>query len=168
MALTRKERKALKKLRKLTGQVADEQRVVLGHAGSVLQEAGRQARNMSDTHIAPRVSNAYETVRPTVESSTRAVKGFFGRVGNRVTPVAGAALTKAVATLENADKKDLAKSLKKFGKDRGLVKKSRRGRRIGGVFALLLGLGAAAAVGYSLWQAFRDDEDVWVAPESAE
>ena len=35
----------------------------------------------------------------------------------------------------------------------------------GGVIAIGLGIAAAAGVGYALWQAFRSDDELWVAPD---
>ncbi len=163
MSLSRKRRRELKKLRKLTNRLVDEQREVLGQAGMVLNEAGLQARKLGNEHLVPRVENAYDRVRPGVEAGVSLARGFGRSVRQATTPVAAAALARTIAALEKADNKDAAKSLERFGRKQGLIK---RRTSVGGVIAAILGTVAAAAVGYSLWQAFRDDDELWVAPES--
>lgn len=162
MSLSRKRRKELKKLKKLTAQLADEQRLVLGHAGSVLGEAGYQARKLGDELVKPRVADAYSKVRPSVEASADFARGVGASVRRAATPVAASALARTISALEKTDNKEAAKRLKRFAKDQGFVK---RRRGVFGTIALVLGGLVAAAVGYSLWQAFSEDEELWVAPE---
>ena len=54
--------------------------------------------------------------------------------------------------------------MRRFGEQRGLIKPEKKGR-FGTVVAIGLGVAATAAVGYALWQAFRSDDELWVAPE---
>lgn len=175
MSISRKRSKELKKLRKLANSVLEEQREVLGHAGVVLAETGTQARKLSDEHVAPRVAKAYGAVSPAVNRSLRRLQRLTDKVGDRISPAtaavgdavspyAGAAVEKALNAAKKSGNKKLEKAIKKFGNDSGLLKSKRCAFLKGlGIFA---GVAAAAAVGYSLWEAFRDDEDVWVAPES--
>lgn len=165
MSLSRKRRRELKKLKKLTNAVLGEQRVVFGHAGDVLSEAGYQAKKLSDEHLAPRVASAYDVVRPTVSGTINKLKAFGRGAQQTISPYATNAVMRASSALEAADRKDLAKQLVELSAKTGLVQVKKR-RRLGLVFGIAAGVAAAAAVGYSLFQAFRDDEDVWVAPES--
>lgn len=162
MSLSRKRRRELKKLKKLTNKLVGEQRVVLDHAGGVLAEAGLQARHLSDEHLAPRAQRVLDRVRPTVNAGVDVARGLSRTVCNVATPVASSAVARAVSALEAGNQKDAAKRLQKFGESNGLLKKQ---RGIAGTFALLIGLVTAGAIGYSLWQAFRDDDELWVAPE---
>lgn len=165
MSLSRKRRRELKQLKKLTDAVLDEQRIVLGHAGDVLSEAGYQAKKLSDEHLAPRVANAYAVVRPTVDGVLARLRSFGQATGKTISPYTTNAVLRASAALEAADRKDLAKQLVRLGAKSGLVVVKKRST-VGTVVGIVAGVAAAAAVGYSLFQVFRDDEDVWVAPES--
>jgi hypothetical protein len=162
MSLSRKRRRELKKLRKLANHLANEQREVLGHAGEVLNEAGQQARKLGNEHLVPRVETALQSIRPGVETGVDIARGVSRNVRRAAAPYAASALARTINMLEKADNKDAAKRLQRYGEKQGLLK--RRGR-VGGVIALILGGVAAAAVGYSLWQAFREDDELWVAPE---
>ncbi|WP_166987891.1 DNA/RNA helicase [Canibacter zhoujuaniae] len=166
MSLSRKRRRELKKLNKLANGLLQEQREVLGHAGVVLAEAGHQARKLGNEHLLPRVEGAYNSVRPAVETGVGAVRSVWNRFTKAATPVAASALSKTVNALEQAEQKELADRLARLGVKSGLIKRKRR--VVGGIFAAVAGAAAVAAVGYTLFQAFRDDEEVWVAPESDE
>lgn len=166
MSLSRKRRRELKKLQNLAQAVLEEQREVIGHAGQVLGEAGYQARRLSDEHLRPRVANAYATVRPGLQGAFNSLKRVTLGARDVVSPYTTAAAQRAIAALEAADRKELAKQIAKIGAQSGLLVVKKKKNRFGVVLAVATGVAAAAAVGYSLFQAFRDDEDVWVAPES--
>ena len=161
MSLSRKRRRELKKLRKLTNRLVGEQREVIDQAGSVLYEAGNQARKLGSEHLVPRIEDAYNRARPTVEAGVDVARGFGRSVRNATAPIAAGALVRAVTALETSENKDAARRLRKYGEQHGLIKKK---RGVGGVIGAILGTVAAVAVGYSLWQAFRDDDELWVAP----
>lgn len=167
MALSRKRRRELRHLRKDAQELLDEQRVVLGHAGSVLHTTGRQARHLSDEHLAPRVDRAYEKVRPAVNVGVEAARGAARRTQRFTAPLIAAALVSTIHSLDSLESKEASKAaqqVQRFGEQRGFIEKPKK-RRAGGIIALTLGVGAAAAVGYALWQAFRSDDELWVAPE---
>ncbi|MGO1434111.1 MAG: DNA/RNA helicase [Canibacter sp.] len=161
MSLSRKRRRELKKLRKLTNSLVGQQREVIDHAGSVLHEAGSQARKIGNEHLVPRIEDAYNRAAPTVEAGFDVARGFGRSLRNATAPVAAGALARAVAALETSDNKDAARRLRRYGERQGLLKKK---RGVGGIIGAILGTVAAVAVGYSLWQAFRDDDELWVAP----
>ncbi|MGI8392380.1 DNA/RNA helicase [Leucobacter sp. W1038] len=164
MSLSRKRRRELKRLRSQAEELLDQQRIVLGHAGSVLQEAGRQAKNLGGEYVTPRVNDAIEGVRPTIDRGVVAAHRAADRVRRVAAPIVATALANTIRTLEQMENPDAAGQLRTFGEQRGLLKPSKN-RRVGGVIALGLGVVAAAGVGYALWQAFRSDDELWVAPE---
>lgn len=166
MSLSRKRRRELKRLRHEAEVLLDQQRVVLGHAGSVLQEAGRQARHLGDEYVAPRISDALETARPTIDRGVFAARRAADQVRRVATPMVAVALANAVRSLEHMENQDAAKQLRKFGERKGLLKRKKR-IGAGGIVAISLGVAAAAGVGYAVWQAFRTDDELWVAPDES-
>ncbi|QZY50858.1 DNA/RNA helicase [Leucobacter tenebrionis] len=166
MKLSRKRRRELRRLRKDAQQLLDQQRVVLGHAGEVLQTAGHQARQLSDEHLQPRIERAVETARPTVERGIKRARRSAENVRRATAPLVAAALTRTIRTLDEIESHDAAKQVRGFGERTGYLKPSKK-RRAGGIIAVGLGIAAAAGVGYALWQAFRTDDDLWVAPENS-
>ncbi len=165
MSLSRKNKRELKKLRKLVGVVLDEQRDVFDHAGVVLAKAGDQAVNLSNQHILPRLISAYKRVSPGVESTLSNIIEAGRNVSDKFPPLAEHTVLRAIAAAEKTGNKDLAKAIRKFAEKNGVLKKRNTAVKI---LAAIVGVGVAAGVGYSLWQAFREDEDIWVAPESVE
>ncbi|WP_336652457.1 MULTISPECIES: DNA/RNA helicase [unclassified Leucobacter] len=165
MKLSRKRRRELRRLRKDAQELLDQQRVVLGHAGDVLHSAGHQARRLSDEHLQPRIDRAVETARPTIERGVMSARRSAENVRRFSAPFVAAALTRTIRALDEIENHDAAKQVRGFGERTGYLKPTKK-RRAGGVIALGLGLAAAAGVGYALWQAFRTDEDLWVAPEN--
>lgn len=165
MALSRKRRRELRHLRSKAQELLDQQRVVLAHAGTVLHEAGRQARHLGDEVVAPRVGDAVDTVRPAVDRGVEAARTAADRVRRVTAPFVATALASTVRTLEQLENRDAARQLRSFGEHRGLIEPAKK-KRAGGFIALGLGVVAAAGVGYALWQAFRSDDELWVSPES--
>lgn len=165
MALSRKRRRELRKLRSHANDLLDAQRVVLGRAGDVLNEAGTQARHLSDEHLAPRVDAAADNLRPYVDSGVESARRAGKRVRKVSAPFVAAALVSTVRALDRLENPDAAKQVRKFGERTGYLKKS-KGRRAGGVIGIILGAAAAVGVGYALWQAFRSDDELWVSPEN--
>lgn len=166
MNLSRKRQRELKKLRSLAESVLDQQKEVLGHAGSVLHEATRQARFLGDEVVAPRVDSAFSTVRPTVDRGVLAAQRAADQVRRVATPVVAAALANAVRKLDQIEQHSSANELRRFGEKSGLLEPERRKRNLGSVIAIGLGVVAAAGVGYAIWQAFRTDDELWIAPEN--
>jgi len=103
MALTRKRKKDLKKLRHSAADLWAEQRRVLDQAGSVYRETGRQLGNLSREEVAPRVRTVYDDrVRPAYDATRSAVGEARHRVVHDVLPGVSASLASAVATLEHS------------------------------------------------------------------
>ena len=167
MSLSRKNRRELKRLRSQAEDLLDQQRVVLSHAGSVLQEAGRQAKVLGNEYVTPRVVEAVETVRPTVDRGVNAARRAADQVRRATAPAVTTALTKTVRALEQLENKDAAKQIEKFAVQRGLIAAPKKKSNVGGIVAISLGVVAAVGAGYALWQAFRTDDELWVSPEES-
>jgi len=165
MSLSRKRRRELRRLRSQTQDLLDQQRVVLAQAGSVLHEAGRQARRLGDEHVAPRVHDAIEGMRPTVDRGVLQARRAADNVRRLSAPVVASALAGTVRALERLENQDAARQLRGFGERRGILAPVKKKRRVGPIIAIVAGVTAAAGVGYVLWQAFRSDDELWIAPE---
>lgn len=164
MSLSRKRRRELKKLRSQAELLLDEQREILGHAGLLAQAAGKQAKHLGNEVVVPRVNEALEGVRPTVDRGVQVARRAGDQARLFVAPILATALASTVRGLERIDNRDAARQLEAFGVHQGLLKKPKR-RGIGRVLAIGAGVAAAGAIGYTLWQAFRSDDELWVAPE---
>lgn len=165
MKLSRKRRRELKKLRSQTENLLEHQREVISHAGDVLGEATRQAKHLSDEKIAPRVDDAVSHIRPHVNQIVSVAQRAADRVRVATAPIVAAAFTSTVKSLEKMESRDAARQVRSFGEQHGLIEKPKK-RRAGCIIAISLGVAAAGAVGYALWQAFRSDEDdMWVTAD---
>ena len=165
MKLSRKRRRELRRLRSEAEELLDQQRIVLGHAGDVLHKAGAQAKHLSDEHLAPRIDETGEAVRPTIDRGVASARRAADNVRRVTTPLVASALARTIRALDDIESHDAAKQVRSFGERTGYIKPTKK-RRAGGMFALGLGIAAAAGVGYALWQAFRTDDELWVASDS--
>lgn len=168
MSLSRKRRRELRKLRSRTEELMGQQRVVLAQAGNVLNEAGRQARSLSDEHLAPRIQKAVDRARPTVDKTVARAQRAADTVRSLSLPLFAGALASTVRTLDRMENREAAQQLQEFGERRGLLAPAKKKRGIGGIIAIALGITAAIGSLYVLWQAFRSDDELWVAPEEIE
>lgn len=165
MALSRKHRREQRRLRKDAQDLLDEQRVVLSHAGHILGDATRHAKNLNTAYIAPRVDEAADQVRPYVDRGVRRARRAADNVRLFTAPLVASALASTVRTLDRLENgSEASKQLRTFGENKGYLKPTKK-KRAGSVVAIGLGVAAAATVGYALWQAFRTDDELWVAPE---
>jgi hypothetical protein len=165
MSLSRKRKRELKKLRSHAEVLLEEQREILGHAGLLAQEAGRQAKFLGNEVVVPRVNDALEGVRPTVDRGVQAARRASNQARLFVTPFLAAALASTVRGLERIENVDAARQVQAFGVQQGLLQAPKKKFGFGRVVAIGAGVIAAGAIGYTLWQAFRSDDELWVAPE---
>lgn len=166
MSLSRKRKRELNKLRSQAEVLLDEQREILGHAGLLAQEASRQAKHLGNEVVVPRVNDALEGVRPTIDRGVQTARRASNQARLFVAPLLASALASTVRGLERVENLDAARQVQAFGVQQGLLqapKKKRSG--FGKVLAIGAGVAAAGAIGYTLWQAFRSDDELWVAPE---
>ncbi len=169
MSLSRKRQRELKRLRGQAEDLLSQQREVLGHANAVMQEAGRQAKHLNEEFVLPRVGEAYENVRPVVDRGVQGARRAADNVRLIAAPVVAAALASTVRGLQRIESREAqqaARQVQVFGEQRGLLKPAKKKGAFGTVVAIGLGIAAAGAVGYAVWQAFRSDDELWVAPES--
>lgn len=164
MELSRKRRRELRRLRKEAEELLNEQRIVLGHAGTVAQHAGKQVKLLSDEHLQPRIDSAVAVARPKVERALARAKRSAERVRTVTAPYVTASLERAIEQLDRLEDKSAANSVRRFAERTGYVKPKKK-RCCGSVFGVLAAI-ATAGIGYLVWQAFRDDDDLWVTPEN--
>ncbi|NLB47902.1 MAG: DNA/RNA helicase [Microbacteriaceae bacterium] len=165
MSLSRKRQRELKKLRAHAEALISEQRDLLGSAGLLAGEAGRQAKHLGNEVVVPRVNEALEGVRPTLDRGVSAARRFGDQARLLAAPVLATALASTVRGLDRMENRDAARQIEAFGVRQGLLQPAKKKNGVLRVLAIGAGVAAAAAVGYTLWQAFRTDDELWVAPE---
>lgn len=165
MKLSRKRRRELRHLRSDAQQLLDQQMLVLGNANSVMKQAGHQARLLSDEHLVPRIDEVVERTRPTINRGVISARRAANTVKRVTTPFVASALANTIRTLDEIDSPNAAAQVRGFGERTGYLAPAKKKRRAGGIIAMGVGIAAAVGVGYALWQAFRTDDELWIAPE---
>ncbi len=175
MALSRKRRKELLRLRSHAEALWGDQKDLLDHASKVVRDASRQAANYAREEVSPRVRDAYEDrVRPAigagVAGARNAAAGTRDRFVGEVLPAVSSALGTALAAIEvakNQHVRDAIARASKYGTDlgtkAGLIKPKPAGP--GRYIVIGIGLVAFAAVAYAAWQTLRADDDLWIEEE---
>ncbi|WP_405374589.1 MULTISPECIES: DNA helicase [unclassified Microbacterium] len=182
MSLNRKRKKQLRKLQNQANKLWESQQVLVGQAGEVAREAGRQLGHYNREHVVPTVQHSYEKyAAPYVGQSVNAGRRVLN---GAVVPAAGAVVGTALSVWDVANekrdrlvhgkgfgsidadafKKKAAKAGKKATKKLS-VSEPKKGMGAGGVIALILGVAAAAGVLYAAWQTLRADDELWVADD---
>lgn len=164
LKISRKRQRELNRLRARAEELLNHQREVFGHAGNVAQEAGRQVKHLNSELVMPRVNELMDDARPVVNRRLAQAQRAADRARVVAAPVLAAALAGTVRNLERVENSEAARQVRSFGEQRGLIRPAKKKRRCGSGVALGLGAAAAAVVGYALWQAFRSDDELWVAP----
>lgn len=184
MSLTRKRKKELRRLQKQASTLWESQQVLLGEAGDVAREAGRQLGTYNREQLVPAVQHSYERyAAPYVDKGVSVSRDVYN---HKVVPAAGAVIGSALSMWDAANEKrerlaagrglgefDVAaiqKRADKYGKKaakRLAVAAPPQKKRMGagGVIAILLGVAAAAGVLYASWQTLRADDELWVADD---
>lgn len=195
MALSRKNKRKLNRLRKDADRLWSEQQAVFAKVRDLAGRAGGEARSYADKEIAPVIRKKVDKdIRPAfdrgVTQGRRALAGASDQFQNRVLPAvaqAGGSVTGAVRefvdnnqTLQNLQStaQDFGKNAaanvekvqKRVAQEQKKLEKQRKkaeksGPGVGGWFLIGAGVAAVAAVGYALWQTFRADDDLWIADE---
>ncbi|MBG6055150.1 vacuolar-type H+-ATPase subunit H [Salinibacterium sp. CAN_S4] len=180
MALSRKRRKELKKLKGQAGDLWDDQKELLEHANRVVREARRQASHYAREEVSPRIRDKYDdTLRPVVTTARSAAESGLSsarsaashtrhRISDDVIPGVTSALGAALAAIEvakNHQVQDAVNRATKFGTRVGIVKPkptSGPGKYI------LIGFGvvAFAVIAYAAFQTLRADDDLWVEDDA--
>lgn len=156
MELSRKRKRALRRLQSDAEALWSEQRDVLDHATKVAREASRQAKTIAREDVSPRVRLAYdERIKPTVATSIAAGK----QVARSAKADTSAKLSSAMTVLAAARDPRVREAVRKA------AEKKNKSTGPGGYILLGLGLVAAAGLAYAVWQTLRADEDLWIEDE---
>lgn len=184
MSLSRKRKKELRKLQDQATTLWESQQVLLGQAGDVAREAGRQLGNYNREQIVPTVQHTYEKyAAPYVDQGLETSKRVYNQ---NVLPTAAGVIGSALSVWDAANDKrkqiaagrgfgsvDIAaiqKNADAYGKRvakqfAAPVVPAKKGVSAGGVIAIILGVAAAAGVIYAAWQTLRADDELWVADD---
>ncbi|KAB1645276.1 hypothetical protein [Gulosibacter chungangensis] len=187
MALSRKNKRKLERLRRDADRLWGDQQEVLAKARDLGSRGVESARDYADAEVLPAIRKNVENVRPAfergVESGRSALHKAESALQRNVLPAiaqAGGNVTGAVREFVDSNKtvqqvqsrgesiaKEAVKRVeelqKQIAKEQKKQKKS--GIGVGGWFAIGAGVAALAAIGYALWQTFRADDDLWIADE---
>ncbi|SJM63105.1 hypothetical protein [Gulosibacter sp. 10] len=195
MALSRKNKRKLKRLRRDADRLWSEQQTVLSKARELGGRGLESARDYADDQVVPAVRKTVDTnIRPAfdrgVETGRSALHTVEKTLQRNVLPAiaqAGGNVTGAVREFVDSNKtikqvqsrgekiakkaservNEARKQLEKEAKKaaKQAKKDSKSGPGVGGWFLIGAGVAALAAVGYALWQTFRADDDLWIADE---
>jgi len=167
MALSRKRRKELARLKHSAEDLWDEQLEALEHASAVLKDARRQAANYAREEVAPRVREGYETRVKPLASAAR------GRIAHDVIPSVTAGIGSALALLDAAKSPEVRRIVRSASSTTTALG-SRAAARIAppppprkgpgaGTYILIgLGVAAVASLAYAAWRTLSADDSLWV------
>ena len=175
MALSRKRRKEIKRLKSQAEELWEDQKQLLDHASKVVRDASRQAAVFAKDDVAPRVRDTFEdTVLPAVSSGIAGARSAASsgrdRLVHDVIPGVTSALGTALAAIEVAKNQQVREAISRAGRigtdvgtKVGLIKPKPAGP---GKYILIgVGVVAFAAVAFAAWQTLRADDDLWVEDE---
>jgi hypothetical protein len=195
MALSRKNKRKVNRLRKDADRLWSEQQAVFAKVRDLAGRAGDEARVYADKEIAPVIRKKVDQdLRPAfdrgVKQGRQALSGASEQFQNRVLPAVaqvGGNVTGAVREFvdNNQTLQTVQAKAQDFGKnaaanvekvqarvakeqkklEKQAKKDAKSGPGVGGWFLIGAGVAAVAAVGYALWQTFRADDDLWIADE---
>lgn len=184
MSLSRKRKKELRKLQSNANTLWESQQVLLGQAGDVAREAGRQLGHYNREQVVPGVQHTYEKyAAPYVDQGLKTSRKLYN---DKLVPAAGAVIGSALSVWDAAaEKRDnlaagrafgsfdvssLQKKAEKYGNQAAKrltvsVAPPKKRMGAGGVIAIIFGVAAAAGVLYAAWQTLRADDELWVADD---
>lgn len=186
MALSRKRRKELKKLKNQAGDLWDDQKELLEHANRVVREARRQASHYAREEVSPRIRDKYDdTVRPVVDTARSAAESGLSsarsaashtrhRIADDVIPGVTSALGAALAAIEVAKKNQVQDAITRaarFGNDVGTrvgIVQPKPAAGPGRYILIGIGVVSFAVLAYAAWQTLRADDDLWVEEDAIE
>lgn len=174
MALSRRRRKELARLKNQAEELWEDQREVLDHAAKVVREARRQAGQFAREEVTPRIRSEYEErVQPVFTGARNVAGAARERVVGDVLPALSSALGTALAAIEVAKNQQVRNTLAKVARLGDSVSSRFRpappppakGPGVGTYLLIGIGVVAAAAVAYAAWQTLREDDDLWIDDE---
>ena len=178
MALSRKQKKELKKFKKHAFDVWSEQREVVSHAGKVIGDARDHGVRYANKNVTPRIKHAVDqNVRPAVSQGLSAGSHAATVAKDRLKHDVYPALSSYFGGLDLVNDPKVKKAVKKAKKQGGKFasqaanyapSKKKSGPGVGGV--LLIGLGVVALGGlvFAAVQTLRADDELWVADDDAD
>jgi len=139
----------------------DRQQEVFAAAGRIAREAGQQGAVYARDEVAPRVRQA-------AAHGAGAVQGAV----DRVLPVASSTLA-TVAALGDTGVRELLARLNRARRAAAPVVAvasvpARKGLGVGGWIGVTVGVIAAGAIAYAVWQTLRADDDLWIEDDEAD
>jgi hypothetical protein len=176
MALSRKRRKELNRLKGQAEDLWEDQKDLLEHASRVVRDASRQAANFAREEVSPRIRGTFEdTVRPAVSSGLAGARSAASSTRDNlihtVLPAMSSALGTALAAIEVAKNHQVRDAITRAGRigtnigtQVGIVKPKAVGP--GRYIAIGIGVVAFAAIAYAAYQTLRADDDLWVEDEA--
>lgn len=134
----------------------ERQQEVFAAAGKVAREASHQGALYAREELAPRVRQA-------ASDSADAVRSAY----SRALPVASSTLATAAAIGDQGIRQILARLARARGAAPVIVAPAAKsaGIGVGGWIGITIGVLAAGAVAYAVWQTLRADDDLWVEDE---
>lgn len=165
MSLSRKRKKELRRLQGDATKLWESQQILVNDAANVAREASRQLGNFGREQVIPAVQDTYEhRIVPAVD---RGVKFSKHIVDDRVAPAIGGVVGTALSAWDVANtKRAQLASGRAGGRPVAFVAPEKKsGPGVGGVIAIILGVGAAIGVLYAAWQTLRADDELWVADD---
>ncbi|OJX64080.1 MAG: hypothetical protein BGO95_02220 [Micrococcales bacterium 73-13] len=145
----------LELLRQHAEELWERQQEVFATAAHVAREAGQQGAAFARDEVAPRVRQAAST-------GASAVRSAYGRA----VPVASSAIATAAAIGDQGVRLVLARLARaRAAAAAPVVAPARRGIGVGGWIGITVGVLAAGAVAYAVWQTLRADDDLWIEDE---
>ncbi|MEH6780648.1 MAG: hypothetical protein V7618_03690 [Rhodoglobus sp.] len=178
MALTRKRRKELKRLKGQAEDLWNDQKELLDHASAVVREASQQAANYAREEVSPKIHSTIDTrVKPVVSSSVAGARSAAESTRNKVKgdilPAVTSALGTALAAIEVAKNQQVRDAFARVsdlattaGEKTGLVKPQPKSAGFGRYILIGVGVVAAVGVAYAAWQTLRADDDLWIDDEA--
>lgn len=177
MALSRKQKKELKKLAEHATKVWGEQRQVLDHAGKVLggyRDAGVKVANQQ---VLPTVKKTVDSnVRPVVSQGLTVGTTYATKAKDKLVHDVYPAFTSALSDSDIANDPRVQKAVKdakaqglKVAKKYGYAPTPKKsGPGAGGIALIVLGVAALGGLVFAAVQTLRADDELWVADDDAD
>jgi hypothetical protein len=163
MAISRKRKRELARIKGHATDLWDDQKDVLERANHVVREASRHARTYARDEVAPAVAGGLSATR-TAASVGRE------HIVDDVFPAVSSALGSALAILEVAKDPRVRDALKRATKAGSSAAakvgvKSKPSHGPGRYILIGVGVVAFAGIAYAAWQTLRADDDLWIDDE---
>ncbi|HWL59616.1 MAG TPA: hypothetical protein VNQ48_01895 [Microbacteriaceae bacterium] len=161
--MARKQLSDIERLRREAEDLWEQQQDVLHQARQLARAAGRQGVDYAAPRIQQAVGSGANAVRSLAD-------GARERVQKDVVPALTTALGSAIATIDAFRDRQLRPALTAIGRGQVpvIVQPAKPKPNVGLWVGLGIGIVAAAAVGYVVWQTLRADDDLWIEEELAE